>query len=205
MIYYKEKEPLIIPNYGRNVQMLVQHINDEIKDKKERTVAIDTLVRQIAQQNPNMKNQPEYLQKIWGHLFIISDYKLDIDSPYPLPERPKEQILKPKRIEYSKGKHKYSFYGKNVELMIEKAITMEESEVKKSFIDSIATYMKLAYKLWNDDKVADETIIKHLEDLSDGKIKLEKLPESAKFENGFTNREYRRPKSRNNNKRHYKK
>ena len=102
MIYYREKEPLIIPNYGRNVQLLVKYITDEIKDKKERTDAIETLVRQIAQQNPNMKNQPEYLQKIWGHLFIISEYSLDIDSPYPLPEKPKEQILTPKRIEYSK-------------------------------------------------------------------------------------------------------
>lgn len=208
--YNLNKTKIIIPDYGRNVQLLMDYIIKKIKDKEDRTAAVQTLVTQIAKQNPNMKNQAEYLQKIWGHLHIISGYQLDVTAPFPLPEETVEEIVKVKQLEYKKKKHKYRFYGKNVELMIEKAKTMDEGEQKSSFIESIVGYMKLANKLWNDDKVSDDVILKHLSELSNDLINLDEMPESAKVEIVFNQRERereretRRPRPRNNNKRYYK-
>jgi hypothetical protein len=180
--YKTELNQLIIPEYGRNIQLLVEYIVNNMPDKDERSRAAATLVNLMAQQNPQLKNQPEYLQRLWDQLYFISDYKLDVDSPFPKPDAKTRKYRSPKKIDYPVKALKYHFYGENVLLMIKKALDMEESESKEKYIATIAGYMKLSYKTWNDDKVSDEIIIRHLAELSGGKIVIDRISDS--FSNG---------------------
>jgi hypothetical protein len=177
MEYNTKRPPLKVPEYGRNVQIMLEYIATEIEDKAERTKAVATLVNLIATQNPQMKNQNEYLQKIWNHMHIIADFKLDVDSPFPPPEKPDENIELNPKLPYPKGSMKYHFYGRNVELLIEQTIQLPDGPEKDEMVKIIAVFMKISYKTWNEDKVSNDTIIRHLEELSDGKLTIDKLPE----------------------------
>jgi hypothetical protein len=202
MEYNSQKDALVIPEYGRNVQLLVNFIRDHIPDKEERTRAAKTLVYLLSLQQPHMKNQPDFLQKIWGHIYIISDYKLDIDAPYPLPKKEEALASKNERLPYSVESPKYHFYGKNVELMIEKIMAMKESPEKEKLIKNIASYMKMTYKTWNNEKVSDEIVLKHLEELSANTIKINEIPDLPR------NLEYRpnkNPKQKSRYGKKYKK
>lgn len=125
----------------------------------------------MGQLNPHLRDVTDFKHKLWDHIFIISDFKLDVDSPYPKPTR-ESFITKPEQIKYPSGKIKYKPYGKVIENIIEKAKDYKESEEKTYLIELIANLLKRSYLIWNRDSVSDEVILKHLEELSDGKLKL---------------------------------
>lgn len=177
MEYNTQKPQLKIPEYGRNVQMLIEEAL-KVTDRAERSRMASAIANLMASQNPGMKNQPEYMQRIWDHLHIIAEYRLDVDSPFPKPEPPSKSYLRRRKVDYIKKEHKYHFYGSNIELLIKKITGIEEGEEKEKLINQVVAYMRLCYRQWNDDKVSDDIIIRHLTELSHGKIVLEKLPES---------------------------
>ncbi|MEA3495647.1 MAG: DUF4290 domain-containing protein [Bacteroidota bacterium] len=195
MNYNTEKAPLILPEYGRNVHLLID-IALKVEDKEDRTKIAYSIIDIMMSLGSQSKNQPEYMQKLWEHLYIMSDYKLDIDSPFPKPERKEKpfEYKDKKLLSYSKRHHKYHFYGENVELIIKKVTELEDEEMKNKIINSIANYMRTAYQSWNNDSVADEVIIGHLKELSNGKILLDVMPEAAKFK---PSRKFGKKKSNN--------
>jgi hypothetical protein len=178
MMEYNTQKPLLrIPEYGRNVQMLIEEVL-QITDRAERSKMANSIANLMASQNPTLKSQPEYMQRIWDHLHIIAQYKLDVDSPFPKPEPPVKSYLKKRKVDYIKKEHKYHFYGSNVELLIKKILAIEEGETRNKLISQVVAYMRLCYHQWNNDKVSDDIIIRHLGELSKGRIVLDKLPES---------------------------
>lgn len=190
MEYNTQREDLRVPEYGRHIQLMIEYIST-IEDRDERNKAANEVARIMAQQSPQIKNQPEYLQKIWDQIFIISDFKLDVDSPFPKPVREEtERAMQNRKVHYHKRHHKYHFYGQNVELIIDKVVKMEDGELKSKIIRAIAQYMRISYKMWNDDKVADDVIIGHLKELSKGEIVLEEMPEPVKLQDKNYNRDY---------------
>ena len=170
MEYNTERERLAIPEYGRNIQKMIEYAVN-IEDREKRNKYARVIVNIMAQMNPSLREQSDYLHKLWDHMFIISDFKLDVDSPFPPPEK---DIIKrkPDPIKYSDNKIKYRHYGKYVEKIIEKVTEMEDGPEKDELIRIIANHLKKSYLNWNRDSVNDETILKHLEQLSGGRLKL---------------------------------
>ncbi|MDZ7741485.1 MAG: DUF4290 domain-containing protein [Bacteroidota bacterium] len=170
MEYNSTRDKLIIPEYGRNIQKLIKYTIG-VEDRQKRTVMAHLIVDIMSQTVPASRDSGDYKRKLWDHMYIISDFKLDVDGPYPPPP---EDILteKPKRLPYSHGEIRFPHYGKNLEDMIRKAVEFEEGEEKKALIITIANHMKKSYLNWNRDSVNDNMIKDHLELLSNGKIKL---------------------------------
>lgn len=170
-IQYNTQLPhLIIPEYGRNIQKIVEHACT-IKDRTERNNMAHAIIGIMSRLNPNHSGMTDYKHKLWDHLFIISKFKLDVDSPYPKP--PKEIMTsKPGTVPYPKGKIRFRHYGLVIERLIEKASSMKAGEEKNAFIEVIANLMKKAYLVWNRNTVGDSVILQELENLSGGKLKV---------------------------------
>ncbi|SMO77526.1 DUF4290 domain-containing protein [Solitalea koreensis] len=168
--YNATRERLLMSEYGRNVQNMINHVLT-LTDKEERNRYAQAVIELMGQLNPHLRDVTDFKHKLWDHLFIISDFKLDVDSPFPVPSR--ESInAKPKMIRYPANHIKFKHYGKTVEYMIERAKTIEDPKRKAVFVASIANFMKLAYVTWNKDLVSDETIINDLKQLSNGELEL---------------------------------
>lgn len=181
-IYNTQQNDLILKEYGRNVQKLVDHIIT-IQDKEKRTKYAQILVELMRQIHPNMRDGQDYSNKLWDDLYILSGFNLEVDSPYPMPEK---TLLgkKPKRVGYNTHELYYKHYGRNVELMIEKAIAMEDPEDRYAAIIHIGRLMKSFYATWNKENVDDSLIVEHLRELSDNKldISLEKVKAEGLFD-----------------------
>jgi hypothetical protein len=176
MEYNSQKEHLVIKEYGRHVQNLIAYALT-IEDREQRTEFAKGMVKLIAQISPNIRQQDDFQRKLWDHLFLIADFKLDVDAPFPRPEG--EEDVLPKvhtKLPYPGGEMKFKHYGKNVETMVEKALKMEDKEKQMEFALCIGNYMKLVYATWNRDNVNDIIIRTDLEHLSGGVLK---LPENA--------------------------
>ncbi len=176
MEYNTARGHLIIPEYGRNVQKMVDYALT-IEDREKRTNTAKTIILSMAQMNPSIKETMDFNKVLWDHLYVISDFKLDVDSPYPMPSQEK-LTLKPTKLEYSDKKIKLRHYGRHIINIIDKAIDYEEGEEKQALVLTIANQMKKSYLKWNRDSVNDQTIAKHLLGLSDGKLI---LPEDVKL------------------------
>jgi len=170
MEYNTTREKLIIPEYGRNVQKLID-LSIKLEDRNERTRMAYLIVNIMAQMNPSVRESGDYKRKLWDHMFIISNFKLDVESPYPMPS-PDQLNEKPQPVGYKENKIRYRHYGKNVELIIEKALEFAEGEEKEALVKTIANHLKKSYLNWNRDSVNDELIYQHLDELSEGKLKL---------------------------------
>ena len=170
MEYNTEREDLKIPEYGRNVQKMVDYAMT-IEDREKRNSYVKLIITAMHNVNPDAKNIVDYKHKLWDHLFMISDFKLDVDSPYPKPTK-QESTAPPKSLTYKNSDIKFGPYGKVLETMIEKVIEMEEGQEKKVLIALIAQQLKKSYLQWNRDSVEDELILKHFEELSKGQLKL---------------------------------
>ena len=170
MDYNTTRERMVLPEYGRNIQKMVDYTLT-VKDRDER----NKLARAIVQIMGNIKQQyreiSDYKHKLWDHLAMISGYKLDIDYPYELPE-PEKFRQRPDPVPYTNNSIKYKHYGHIIEKLIKKAGDMEEGEEKNILIEVIANHMKKLYLTWNKDSVSDEVIFSDLEELSGGKIKM---------------------------------
>lgn len=170
MDYNSSREKLIIPEYGRNVQKMIFHAL-KMEDREKRTSFVKYIADVMTQMHISTGSYGDYHHMIWDHLHIIAGYEMDVDSPYPMPE--KETIeARPNNLSYSTNKIKYKPYGLNIEKMIQLAMTYEDGEEKDSLIENIANHLKKSYLNWNRDSVEDEVIVNHLAVLSDGKLNL---------------------------------
>lgn len=168
--YNAERPHLIIPEYGRHLQKLIDQAT-AIEDRNERNKAAKYIIQVMGSLNPHLRDVPDFQHKLWDQLFIMSDFKLDADSPYPIPTR--EVInLKPDRLDYPQKNPKYRFYGNNIKYMIDVANSWEDGDMKSALIKVIANHMKKSYLSWNKDTVTDAVIFEHLFELSKGKINL---------------------------------
>jgi hypothetical protein len=166
--YNAERPHLIIPEYGRHLQKLIDQAT-QIKDREERNKAVRYIIQVMGTLNPHLRDVPDFQHKLWDHIFMMSDFKLDVDSPYPIPT--KDLIhLKPEPLEYPQKNPKYKFYGNNIKYMIDVANSWEESDLKNTLVKVIANHMKKSYLSWNKDTVTDEVIFEHLYELSNGKL-----------------------------------
>ena len=166
--YNTQRTKMILPEYGRNIQKMVEYAI-QIDDTEERNKAARAIIVIMGNLNPHLRDVNDFKHKLWDHLFIISDFKLDIDSPY---EKPTREILyeKPKQVPYSDYNIRYKHYGKIIELLIKQAITFEEGPEKEILIKLIANHMKKCYLTWNREVVTDEVIIDDLKKLSGGAL-----------------------------------
>jgi hypothetical protein len=168
--YNTTREELKIPEYGRNVRNMVEYAIS-VSDREERQKVANAIISVMGQLNPHLRDITDFTHKLWDHLFIISENKLDVDSPYPKPEL-EEASRKPEKMNYSEGKRKikYAYYGKTVSLFIKEAISKEDEKEKEILVEAIANLMKKLFITWNKDFVEDEVIWRHLDELSNGKL-----------------------------------
>ncbi|MFI5162270.1 MAG: DUF4290 domain-containing protein [Sphingobacteriales bacterium] len=178
--YNSTRNKLILSEYGRNVQNMVKYIV-ELPTKEERNRYAQVVIDLMGFLNPHLRDVADFKHKLWDHLHIISDFKIDVDSPYPKPEI--EAIhMKPEPLKYPNQRIKYKHYGKTIELMMDKAKSIEEPDRKQHMVQAIANFMKMAYVQWNKDSVADETILADLRAMSQGQLKLEDNVNLARVE-----------------------
>ncbi len=162
-----------MPEYGRIIQQLVERCK-ELATKEERNEMAVAIVDFMGQRNPQLRDEENYKHKLWDHLFILSNYDLDVDSPYPFPTI-EELNEKPKKMEYPKLQGDFKFYGKSILQLIEKAIELEAGDEKDALIQVIANNMKKSYNVYNKEHVQDEVIFRHLKDLSENRLDLTSL------------------------------
>jgi len=167
--YNTERGKLNLSEYGRNIQKMINHAIAE-PNREKRNLIARSIIAVMGQLNPHLRDITDFNHKLWDHLFIISDFKLDVDSPYPKPS--KETLTQlPEKIQYPRKDIKYIHYGKNIELMLEKASNMEAGPERDSLIEIIANLMKKFYVSFNRENVTDEIILEQLDKLTSGKIK----------------------------------
>ena len=177
--YNSRRNKLILPEYGRNIQKMVDHIKT-IEDREERNKAARTIIGVMGNLNPHLRDVNDFKHKLWDHLAVISNFELDIDSPY---ETPTPELLqeKPAKVDYNQKAIRYKHYGHSIVLMIEKAAEMEEGEEKSDLIKMIAYHMKKSYLTWNREAVDNQEIFDDLKTLSAGRIEVDpemELPET---------------------------
>ena len=168
--YNTQRKRMALPEYGRNVQKMVDHVKS-IRDRDERNRAAKTIIQIMGNLNPHLRDIGDFRHKLWDHLAIIADFELDIDSPYPVPEVSKLKE-KPKEIPYKQGEIRFLHYGRIIGMMIEAATELEEGEEKEYLTTLIVNQMKKSYVTWNRSQVADEVIINDMKVLSKGKLKI---------------------------------
>ncbi|MCR5003011.1 MAG: DUF4290 domain-containing protein [Bacteroidales bacterium] len=168
--YNTEREKMTLPEYGRIIMNMIDMLK-EIPDRDKRSEQAKAVVKAMEILNPQVHTQENYEQKLWDHLFIISNYELDIDAPYPMPE-PEQRQSRPLVIPLPKTRVKANHYGRNIESIIDLIASEPEGEEKTAMIRSLAIYMRQQYLIWNKDSVADETIFNDIEKLSDYRIKV---------------------------------
>lgn len=170
MEYNTTREPMFIPEYGRNIQRMIEYITT-IEDREKRTKAAKFIVSVMAQMHPQVRDSADYKHKLWDHLFIISDFKLDVDGPYS-PPPPLTMSTKPEHILYHDKEVEFRHYGKITAMMIDKATEYEDGPEKDALVSALANQMKKSYLTWNRDSVSDDLIEVQLNTLSKGKLKL---------------------------------
>jgi hypothetical protein len=195
--YNTTRSELILAEYGRNVQNMVKYIIT-LPTKEERNKYAQAVIDLMGFLNPHLRDVADFKHKLWDHLHIISNYQIDVDSPYPKPT-PDSKEFKPAHIGYPQQRIKYKHYGKTVEKMIANAIEEQNPERKQAMVQGIANFMKMAYVQWNKDNVADEVILKNLSELSGGALVLEENINLQKVEFRNQNRQNNNNRGRQNN------
>ena len=201
MEYNTEREKIVISEYGRNIQVMIRHLMD-IEDRKQRTEAAYFIVNVMAQMNPQVKESNDYMHKLWDHLHIIADYKLDVDGPYPVPT-PEMQKKKPEHVGYQKNNIRYGHYGQYIYDVVKKVKEMEDGPKKQAILINIANQMKRDYLNWNRDTVNDLLILDDLYKISGEEIALPmetKLIPTNEILNKPQNQQQNQKKKNNNNK-----
>ena len=170
MEYNSTRDKLLIPEYGRNLQKMVEYTMN-IKDRVERNNTAYAIVDIMASISNTPKNSEEERRKLWDQLYALSDYKIDIDGEFP-PTDPDIKVKKPEKLKYPDRKIKYKHYGKSIENLIKAAIEKEEGEEKTALVETIANMMKKYYLAWNRDTVKNDMLREQLIELSNGELKL---------------------------------
>lgn len=177
--YNTSRDKLVISEYGRHIQKLVNHAIT-IKKREDRQRFVEGIINIMGDLNPHLRDVVDFKHKLWDHIFVISNFQLNIDSPY---QQPVVETLyqKPEPLSYPKNNIKYNHYGKVIELLIKEANNIEDNDLKEKLIISIANQMKRSYVNWNNDTVEDEIIFTQLNKLSNGKLSVPKGVELAKY------------------------
>jgi hypothetical protein len=206
--YNTQRDHLRIAEYGRHIQEYVAHIQS-IADKDKRTQWVHNLVNIMATLNPEIKLQANYKEILWGHIFQIGQYQLDVDSPYPSPTS-EVKSKKPETIGYPTTNIRFRFYGRNLQMMVDKVSEMQDPELRQEMVNLIASFMYNSCKIWNNENLSNEVIADHLKILSKGQLQLEGSEitvtadasnfQPKKFFKNNTNGGFNRNKNNNNNK-----
>jgi len=170
MEYNTQRKKLIIPEYGRHIQQLVDYCIN-IENEEDRNKFAEMIIDVMGEMNPHLRDVPDFQHKLWDQLYIMSDFKLQVNSPYPLLSR-EEMSIPPKKMPYPVKETQHRYYGTNIKRMIEVAKTWEEGERKEALKIAIANQMKKNYLKWNKDQVEDEVIFNHLVEISNGGLKV---------------------------------
>ncbi len=207
--YNTEREHLIIPEYGRHMQKMINYAKTR-DTQEERNKFAKSIIAVMGNMQPHLRDVPDFQHKLWDQLFIMADFELDVDCPYPKPSR---ELLeeRPNPLKYPQNFPKYRFYGNNIKTMIDVANTWEEGDLKEALIFTIANHMKKCFLNWNKDTVEDDVIYQHLYELSDGKINLKNSDEDlsdatslmrskTKFSNNNSKKNGHQRKSNSNNR-----
>ena len=204
--YNTIREELIIPEYGRHIQKMINYASSR-ESKEERNKLANSIISVMGNLQPHLRDVPDFQHKLWDQLFIMSDFKLDADSPF---EKPSKEVLnaKPEPLSYPQSFPKYRFYGNNIKIMIDEAVKWDDGEMKEALVLTIANHMKKCFLNWNKDSVKDQVIFDHLYELSDSKIDIrdskEDLLDSAlllRSKKRFSNKKF--PKKNNKNRKRY--
>ena len=182
LLYNTERVRLYIPEYGRNVQKMVEYIKT-IEDRDKRNEQAKAVIKVMEIINPAVKLQENFEHKLWDHLHIISGFSLDVDSPYPVPA-PESLNEKPLMVPIEKRPIKATHYGRNIENIIELIANTEDGDAKTEMLRSLAVYMRQQYLIWNKDTVSDQTILQDIVKLSDGRISIPEGLELSRIDNG---------------------
>lgn len=174
MEYNTTRNHLTMREYGRHVQRMIEHVQN-IEDPERRQRNAQAVIELMGFLNPHLKNVEDFRHKLWDHLFLIADFKLDVKSPYPIPTR-ETLKAKPHPLPYPKRHPKYSHLGKNLELVVNKALKEENPEKKLGFANAIAYYMKLAYNTWHKELIYDDAIQSELDTITDGQLTFTNTP-----------------------------
>ena len=174
MEYNTTRNHLIIREYGRHIQKMAEYTLT-LEDEEDRRKNAYAIIELMALLNPHVKSVEDYKHKLWDHLHIITDFQLEVDSPYPKPTREKVEA-RPERMSYPKRYPKYSHLGKNIEIVIDKALNEEDEEKRKGLANSIAYYMKLTYSNWHKELVHDDNIQTELSAITDGELEFTTRP-----------------------------
>lgn len=173
--YNTEREHLIIPEYGRHMQKMINYAKS-LETKEERNKVAKGIIAVMGNMQPHLRDVPDFQHKLWDQLFIMSNFELDADSPYEIPTKEIYEE-RPDPLKYPQNFPKYRFYGNNIKTMIDVANTWEDGELKEALLYTIANHMKKCFLNWNKDTVEDDVIYNHLFELSGGKIDLKNSEE----------------------------
>ena len=204
--YNTVREDLIIPEYGRHIQKMINYASSR-ESKEERNKLANSIISVMGNLQPHLRDVSDFQHKLWDQLFIMSNFKLDADSPF---EKPSKEILnaKPEPLSYPQNFPKYRFYGNNIKIMIDEAVKWDDGEMKEALVLTIANHMKKCFLNWNKDSVKDQVIFDHLYELSDSKIDIrdskEELLDSAlllRSKKRFSNKKF--TKKNNKNRKRY--
>jgi hypothetical protein len=186
--YNTQRPHIILKEYGRNVQKLVEYIRNN-PSKEKRTELAFTLIELIKQLTPTIKDQPENPQRVWDDLYIIADFNLDINSPFEVPLR---EILfkKPDKVDYPQSQVRFKHYGKNIEKLVKEALKIEDAQEREDAIIYLGKLMKTFYGNWNKETIDDSVILKDIQEMSGGALKMtiEKVREDNLFEKLYKER-----------------
>lgn len=203
--YNTDRPDLKIPEYGRNVHRMVEHCMT-IENREKRNAVAQSIIDVIGNLNPHLRDTPDFKHKLWDHLFIMSDFQLDVDSPYPIPNAETFAGL-PDQVEYPARSYKLRHYGNIVRQLIAEAIAMEDGEMKQELVRQIANQMKKSYLTYNKNTVDDAVILKELNVLAEGQLNTEGIELSNELALPTTNagsanssRNKRKKKSRSKRK-----
>lgn len=179
MEYNTQRNHLTMKEYGRHIQKMVEYVLT-IEDRKKRQQQAQVVIEMMGSLNPHLKNVEDFRHLLWDHLFFVSDFKLDVDCPYPVPTKETYKV-KPDPLPYPKRKPRYSHLGKNLEMVIDKALLEQNPDKRLAFANSIAYYMKTAYSNWHKELVHDESIRNELNIITQGQLEFDSTPNVKHF------------------------
>ena len=180
MEYNTTRNHLIMREYGRHIQKMIEYLLT-LEDKEKRQRNAHAVIELMGFLNPHLKNVEDFRHKLWDHLFLISDFKLEVASPYPIPTR-ETLRARPKPLRYPKRYPKFSHLGKNLEIVINKALAEENPDKRAGFANAVAYYMKLAYNNWHKETVHDDAIQSELTNLTNGQLAFTNTPFVKSFQ-----------------------
>ena len=212
MEYNTTRDKLMLPEYGRNVQNMIQHAM-EIANREERNRAAQAIIEVMGQLNPHLRDVDDFKHKLWTHLFVMSDFQLDVDSPYEIPKR---EILdeKPQLMAYPKGTIRYGHYGQYTQKILEASKEVDSEDEKKFLSETMANFMKKQFLIHNNNAVENYVIIEQLKELSKGELSLDdpyeltstnQLLKTLGLKNNNNNNQRRGGPRKKSNRKKYKK